>query len=129
MNYNKCYNDESENQGMKMNKSKIKVMMENDTPVHVNNLRSRTVKATYIWDRDTSPETKTKTLRFKEESRPDGQHSPSTATSSRVTLNWDMLEETNLQLMYTSGHDIRRGNMGSRHPSKEQASGRTNNDG
>ena len=47
-------------------------------------LRSRTLKATR--DNDIAPETKTKTRRFKEESRPDGQHSPSTATSSRVTL-------------------------------------------
>ena len=29
--------DESENQGLKMNKSKTKVMMENDTPIFVNN--------------------------------------------------------------------------------------------
>ena len=47
-------------------------------------IRSRTLKATTIWDR--ASETKTKTRRFKEESRPDGQHSPSTAISSMVTL-------------------------------------------
>ena len=29
--------DESENQGLTMNKSKTKVMMENDTPIYVNN--------------------------------------------------------------------------------------------
>ena len=28
---------ESENQGLKMNKSKTNVMMENDTPIYVNN--------------------------------------------------------------------------------------------
>ena len=39
------------------------------------------LKATSTWDRDTAPETKTKTRRFKEESRPDGLH-------------WDMLDET-----------------------------------
>ena len=44
------------------------------------------LKATSTWDRDTVPATKTKIRRFKEESHPDGQHSPSTATSSRVTL-------------------------------------------
>ncbi len=81
------------------------------------------LKATSTWDRDTAPETKTETRRFKEESRPGGQHSPSTATSSRVTL------ETSLQLMRTSSNDIRRGNMGTHHPSKEQASSRTNKDG
>ena len=40
------------------------------------------------WDKDTAPKTKTKKRRLKEESRPDGQHSPSTATSSRVTLEY-----------------------------------------
>ena len=81
--------DESENQGMKTNKSKTKVMMENDVLIYIyisRTLRSRTLNSTYIWDRDVAPETKTKTRRFKEESRPDGQHSPSTATSSKVTL-------------------------------------------
>ena len=48
--------------------------------------RSRTLKAASTWDRDTAPQTKTKTRRFKEESRPDGPHPPSTATSSRLTL-------------------------------------------
>ena len=33
-------------------------------------LKSRTLKATSTWDRDTAPETKTNTRRFKEESRP-----------------------------------------------------------
>ena len=49
-------------------------------------LRSRTLKATHTWDRDTAPETKTKTRGFRDESLPDGQHSPSSATSSSVTL-------------------------------------------
>ncbi len=40
-----------------------------------------------------------------------------------------MLEETSLQLMRTSSNDIRRGNMGTHHPSKEQASSHTNKDG
>ena len=77
--------DESDNQGLKMNKSKTKVMMKTDQYMSTT-LRSRTLTATSTWDRDTAPETKTKTRRFKEESRPDGEHSPSTATSSRVTL-------------------------------------------
>ena len=45
--------DESDNQGVKMNKSKTKVMSETDTT-----LRSRTLKATSTWDRDIAPETK-----------------------------------------------------------------------
>ena len=40
-----------------------------------------------------------------------------------------MLEETILQLMRTSSNDIRHGNMGTHHPSKEQASRRTQKDG
>ena len=40
-----------------------------------------------------------------------------------------MLEETILQLVRTSSNDIRRGNMGIHHPSKEQASSHTNKDG
>ena len=79
--------DESENQGLKMNKLKTKMMMENDTPIMSTTLRSRTLKVTSTWDSDTAPETKTKTRRFKEESWPDGQNSQSSSTSSRVTLD------------------------------------------
>ena len=69
----------AENQGLKMNRLKTNVMMENNIPIYVNNTQ-RTSKATSTWDRHTAPETKTKTRRFKVESRPDRQH------SSRVTL-------------------------------------------
>ena len=48
-------------------------------------VRSRMLTVITTWDIDTAPETKTKTRIFKEVSRPDGQHSPSTATSSKVT--------------------------------------------
>ena len=37
--------DESENQGLKMNKSKTKVMMENDTPIYVNNIEIENVES------------------------------------------------------------------------------------
>ena len=40
-----------------------------------------------------------------------------------------MVEETSLQRMRTSINNIRRGDMGTHHPSKEQASSRTNTDG
>ena len=39
-----------------------------------------------------------------------------------------MLGATCLQLMGTSSNDIRRGNIETHHPSKEQASNRTNKD-
>ena len=43
--------DESENQGLKMKKSKTKVMLENDTPTYMSTtLRSRTLNATSTWD-------------------------------------------------------------------------------
>ena len=57
-------------------------------------LRSRTLKATSTWDRNTASETKTKTRRFNEESRPDGQHSPSTATFSRITWERASIEKS-----------------------------------
>ena len=40
-----------------------------------------------------------------------------------------MFEETSVQLMRTSSNDIRRGNMGTHQPSKEQASSCTKKDG
>ena len=64
---------------------------------------------------------------IKEKSRPGGQHSPRTVTFSRVTL--DLLEETSQQLVSSSSNDKRRGNMDTHHPSREQASSRTNKDG
>ena len=74
-----------ENQGLQMNKSKTKVMMENDLPIYVNNTEIENVES-YMYLAGTPPDTKTKKRRFKEESRPGGQHSPSTGTSSRVTI-------------------------------------------
>jgi len=79
--------DKSENQCLKMNKSKIKVMMENDTPIDVNNTQTENVESyIYLGQRYNNSENNPNTRRFNEESRPDGQQSPSTATSSRVTL-------------------------------------------
>ena len=78
--------DESDhNQNLKRNNSKTKVKTENDISIFVNNTQ-RMLKATSTLDRDTALETKTKTSMFNEESQPDKQHSPSTATSSKVTL-------------------------------------------
>ena len=47
-----------------MNKSKTKVIM-GHINIHVNNAQLE--KATSTWDRDTAPETKTKTRRLKED--------------------------------------------------------------
>ena len=78
--------DESENQGLKITKLKTKVMMDSDTPIYVNNTQIENIESFIYLGRDTAPETKTKTRKFKEKSRPDRQHSPSTMTSARVTL-------------------------------------------
>ena len=37
--------DESDSQGLKMNKSKTKVMMETDTPIYVNNIQIENVES------------------------------------------------------------------------------------
>ena len=64
------------------------MMMENEIPirVYINNTQIENVESYIYLGRDITPEEKKKALRFKEESRPDGQHSPSTATPSRITL-------------------------------------------
>ena len=75
--------DGSEHQGLKMIKSKTKVMMEKNTQIHVNYTQIENVES-YIYlgqiysTRDKNQDN--------DESRPDGQLSQSTATSSRVTL-------------------------------------------
>ncbi|KAK2171950.1 hypothetical protein NP493_1013g01065 [Ridgeia piscesae] len=61
-------------------------MMETDTPIYVNNTQIENVESYIYLGQKCSTETKTKTRRFKEESRSGAQHSPSTATSSMVTL-------------------------------------------
>ena len=78
--------EECEKQGLKMKYLKTKVMVENDTLIYGNNIQLENVESYVYCDRDAAPKTKTKTSRFKEESRVDGQHSLSTATSSRITL-------------------------------------------
>ena len=78
--------DEIENQGLKMNKSKTKVMMENDKLMYVKNTQIENVEC-YIYLRQRySTREKNKTRSFKEKSRPDVQRSPSTTTYSSVTL-------------------------------------------
>ena len=76
--------DESENRGLKMNKLKAKAMMKNNTPIYVNYTQTENIEC-YIY-LPISPETKTKSSTFKEESRPDEQHSPSTVIYSWFTL-------------------------------------------
>ena len=69
--------DEGENHGLKMYKSKAEVVMENDTPVYVNNTQIENVESYIYLGQRYSIRKKKKTMRIKEESRTDGQHSPS----------------------------------------------------
>ena len=109
--------DESENHGLKMNKSKIKVVMETTHQYISTTLRSRTLKATSTWDRYIAPETKSKTRRFKEDSRPDGQH------SSGTTASWR--DKSTTHSYFQQWHTSRIYG----HSSKEQANSRTNKNG
>ena len=72
--------DESGSQGLKMNKSKTKVMMENDTPIYVKYTKTENVESYVCLGERYTPETKTKSKRFKEAVK------TTTAISSRVTL-------------------------------------------
>ena len=73
---------------------------------------------TSTWDRDTAPERKTKTRRFKEESRL--RENIRQAPQHLLGQHWNMLEETNQQHMHTSSNDIRHRNVVTHHPCKEQ---------
>ena len=102
--------------------------MEDYTPVYVNKMQIENVKSyvgLYLGQkystRDKIPDkeiqTRITTGCFRQAPRRlQGQHR-------------NMREETNLHLMRTSSNDIRHENMGTHHPSKEQASSRKNNDG
>ena len=77
-------------------------MMVDDTPIYVNTPKIENVPGT-----ETQHQRQKARQKFKEESRPDGQHSPN-----------NMLEETILQLMHTASIDTRRGNMGTHQSGK-----------
>ena len=77
--------DKRENQGQKMNKSKTKVMMENDTPIYVNDTQIENVES-YIYQGQiysTGDKHQDKEIQNKITA---GWITLSTATSSKVTL-------------------------------------------
>ena len=82
-------------------------------------LRLGTLKATSTWDRDTTPEAKYKTRRFKEESRPDGQHRDIFKGNIRTCLKRQIFNSGVLPVM----------TYGTHHPCRQQASSRTEKDG
>ena len=112
----------ADEQGRKMNKSKTKVMMENNTPIYINNTQIENVEI-YIYlgqwysSRD----------KHQEESQPDGQHSSSTATSSKVTLEHAWRDKSTTHAYFQQWHTVWK--HGHSPPRKEQASSRTNKDG
>ena len=79
--------DESENQGVKMNKSKTKVMMENDTTIYVNNTQVENVES-YIY------------LGQRYSTRDKNQHKE---IQRRITAGWTS---------FAKHHDIFNGNIG-----------------
>ena len=60
--------------------------MENETPIYAHTTQIEKVESYLYLGQRYSIGDKSKIRRFKQESRPDGQHLPSTATSSRITL-------------------------------------------
>ena len=61
--------DDSENQDLKMNRSKIKMMMENDTPICVKNTQIKNVESYVYLGQRYSTRDQNENMRFKEESR------------------------------------------------------------
>ena len=87
-------------------------------------IRSRTLIAIHLPGTEIQHQRKKKRFR---ELRPDGQHLPSTATFSRVTLKHARRDKSTTHAFFQQ--KTWRGNLGTHHPCKEQASSRTNKDG
>ena len=77
--------DKSENQDLKMNKSKTKVAMENDTPIYVNNTQIEKVESYIYLGQRYSTRDKNQNKEIERRITAGWADSPSTATSSRVT--------------------------------------------
>ena len=76
--------EESNLSGLRMNISKTKIMVEDNTPIYVNNTQIENVESyVYLGQR---LGTRTKTRKSYDESQPAGQHIQNIATSSKVTL-------------------------------------------
>ena len=96
-----------------MNKSMTKVIMENDTPIYVKNTQVENMETTFTWDRDTAPETKKQDKDIQR----------------RITVGWPSFIKHRDLFKGNIGTCLRRGNKGTHHPCKEQASSHTNKDG
>ena len=78
--------DETENQCLKLNNLKEKEMMENHTSIYVNTTQIENIESYVYLEQIEASEIKLKKRRFKVLSRPNGQHSSTTTTCKRVTL-------------------------------------------
>ena len=78
--------DESRQMGLKMNITKTKVMVVDDTPINVNNVLIEMSQATCTWDNTTASRKITRTKRYNEESWQARRHTPNTGISSKATL-------------------------------------------
>ena len=78
--------DESRQMGLKMNITKTKVMVVDNTPINVNNVLIKMSQATCTWDNTTASRKITRTKRYNEESWRAGRHTPNTGISSKATL-------------------------------------------
>ena len=117
--------DHSENQGLKMNESKTKEMMETDTPILVNNTQIENVESNIYLEQRYS------TRDEKQDKEIQRRIAAGWTTFAKQRDNFKGKLRTCLkrEVMRTSSNDIRRGNVGTHHPSKEQASSRTNKHG
>ena len=98
--------DENENQGLKMNNSKTKVMMEKDTQIYINNTLIENVES-YL----RLPGTEIQHQRQKRRQGDSRQNhgwmgSIRQAPRHLQGYHWNLLEERSLHLMHTSSNDI-----------------------
>ena len=78
--------DESRRMGLKMNITKTKVMVVDNTPINVNNVLIENVQGYVYLGQHYSLKERTRTKRYNEESWQAGRHTPNTGTSSKATL-------------------------------------------
>ena len=108
-----------------VNKSKTNVMIVNNTPIYVNNTRIKNIESDISLGQRYSTRDKNQDKGIQRRVRPDGQHSPSTVTSSRVTLGHVWRDKSTTHAHFQQWDTAQKHHK----PSKEQASRRTNKDG
>ena len=110
--------------GLKMNITKTKAMVVDNTPINVNNVLIENVPATCTWDNTTASRKRTRTKRNIEES---WQAGPNTGISSKQPCH--LPEETSVQLLCAAIYDIWFRDLDTDQTSTEQTCGRTDQNG